>query len=449
MIKKYILTALVALSIPALVASAATPLLSVSSAGNGQASVQITGGEINSPVVLYYFSPQVGIYQGYSLGSTNASGTFSGNVNSNILGNFGANFNMPVYVQVGGYESARVMWPSGALSGTGSIFFSNSSPTVSVGGTGTVTLSGGSGTYYIMNNSNMGGVSASISGNTLTLQGAAAGTANITVCSTGGGCGTFTTTVSGTGSPTVSSSNLNVNMGGQGSVTLSGGTSPYTVSVLSGTGVSTTLMGNTLYINGHATGTNTLNVCSANGSCTPVTVNVQAQSNTGGNTGGSTGSTGGQSNLSLSLPISVGQNLKLAINGSGSGSFYIQSPMTWPALASINGNTLTINGQAVGSGTLTVCQTGGSCLPIQLAVSQPALTGTGGGHLFMSNLGMGAMGQDVIELQTRLKELGYFHANITGYFGGATKAAVQRYQRDMGISATGFVGVQTRAMLNR
>lgn len=443
MIKKFILTALVALSIPALVATAATPALSISGGANGEATVQVTGGEISAPVQLFYFSPSTGIYQNLSLGSTNTSGAFSGTVNTSTLGNFGANLSLPVYVQVGGYESARVMWPFTTSTG-GTISFSGS-PTVSVGGTGTLTLSGGNGNYYILNNSNSNGVSASISGNTLTLRGTANGQANITVCATGGGCGTITTTAQGTGAPTLSASNLTVNHNGQGSITLSGGTSPYTVSVLSGTGVSTTLMGNTLFINGHATGTTMLNVCSANGGCSPLAVNVQAQSNT--NTGTNTGTVGG---LEISLPITVGQNLQLGLTGNGNGSFFIQSPMSSPALASISGNTLMINGQVVGTGTLTVCQSGGSCLPIRLSVSPSMqLTGTGGGHLFMSNLGVGASGQDVIELQTRLKEMGYFHANITGYFGGQTKAAVQRFQRDNGISATGFVGVQTRAALNR
>ena len=80
---------------------------------------------------------------------------------------------------------------------------------------------------------------------------------------------------------------------------------------------------------------------------------------------------------------------------------------------------------------------------------QPSLTGTGGGYFFDFNLGVGASGTDVMELQKRLSDEGYFHANITGYFGGATKAAVQRYQRDHGIVATGFVGTQTRATLNQ
>lgn len=443
MIKKYVLGVLAVLAVPAMIAYAATPTLSLSGSSNSTASVDVTGGEFNSPVTLYYYSPHTGTYHGYSLGSTNAQGSFSGTLNANTFGSLGINWNMPVYVQVGGYESGRVIWPTGSTNTSSNLSFSSSFPNVSVGGSGSVTLSGGNGSYYIASNSNSGGVSASISGNTLNFQGLANGQANIVICSTNGSCGTVTTTVGGSANPTLSSSTINVNHGGQGSITLSGGSGPYSVSVLSGNGVSTTLIGNTLYVNGAATGTTMLNVCSSNGSCSPLAVNVQAQSSP--NTG-----TGSNSGFSIALPLSVGQNLSLSLLG-GNGSFYLQSPMSSPALASISGNTLMLNGSMAGSGTVTVCQSGtNNCLPIMLSVSnQTALTGTGGGWLFSTNLGMGASGQDVSELQQRLKDEGYFHANVTGYFGGATKAAVQRYQRAHNISATGFVGVQTRAMLNQ
>lgn len=448
MIKKYILGALIALSMPALAVQAATPMLNVTGSSNNNAAIHVTGGEIRSPVVLYYYNPSTGIYQGYSVGTTDINGSFTGDLNTSVIGNLGANLNMPVYVQVGGYESSRVAWPytsSSNNTNTQGVMFSNNSPSLSLGGSGTISLSGGSGSYYISSNSNMGGVSASISGNTLNLYGAAGGQSNITVCSTGGGCGTFTTTVNGSGSaaPVLSSSNLNVTQGTQGSITLSGGSSPYNVSVVSGNGVSTTLTGNTLYINGNAAGTNVIHVCSSGGSCTPVTVNVQSQSQTQTGTGGQ---------MTFALPLSVGQNLQVQLSG-GNGSYYLQSPMSSPALASISGNTLMLNGSMAGSGTVTVCQTGGtSCLPIVLTVNpatQTPLTGTGGGWLFDTNFGIGSSNQDVLELQNRLMAEGYFTVTPTGYFGPVTQSAVMRYQAAHGISATGYVGVQTRTMLNQ
>jgi len=448
MIKKYILGILVALSLPAMIAYAATPTLAVSGMGdNNNVRVTVTGGEINAPVVLHYNPSTAGTVQTTTLGTTDANGFWSGVVSTNTTG---IGWNTPVYVQVGGYQSLPANWsPSGSTSGnTGMVSFSQSSPTISLGQNGAVTLSGGNGTYYVSSNSNASAVSPSITGGTLTLYGAQTGQANIVICSTGGGCGTITATVgggtsTGTGAPILSQSVINVNQNGQGTITLSGGTGPYTVSVPSGSGVSTTLVGSTLYINGGVnTGMNTIQVCSANNAgCRPLTVNVQA-------TGTGTVTTTTSPQVSFALPLNVGSPAQIMLSG-GSGSYYLASSVSSPVLASITGNTLTLNGSAVGNGTVTVCSTaGGACLPIAVSVSQ-ALTGTGGGWLFDTDLSVGMTSQDVMELQTRLASEGYFNATATGYFGPVTQAAVMAYQRAHGISATGYVGPITRAELNR
>lgn len=73
-------------------------------------------------------------------------------------------------------------------------------------------------------------------------------------------------------------------------------------------------------------------------------------------------------------------------------------------------------------------------------------------------LDVGAEGQDVSALQRVLKEKGYFnYPDITGFFGNATKAAVQSFQKVEGIVSTGSpdvtgfgrVGPQTLSALNR
>jgi len=61
---------------------------------------------------------------------------------------------------------------------------------------------------------------------------------------------------------------------------------------------------------------------------------------------------------------------------------------------------------------------------------------------------LGARGQDVVELQDRLRTEGYFGVDSTGYFGLTTYGAVRAYQSAHGIADTGFVGPITRAMLN-
>jgi len=65
-----------------------------------------------------------------------------------------------------------------------------------------------------------------------------------------------------------------------------------------------------------------------------------------------------------------------------------------------------------------------------------------------SDMHNGSTGQNVSDLQSTLKKLGYFKTNVTGYYGPVTEAAVVKFQRDFGVSATGYTGPATRSMLN-
>ena len=49
------------------------------------------------------------------------------------------------------------------------------------------------------------------------------------------------------------------------------------------------------------------------------------------------------------------------------------------------------------------------------------------------NLKSGMYGSDVLEIQKKLKKLGYFNGNPNGKFGSETEKAVQRYCKDNGI----------------
>ncbi len=59
----------------------------------------------------------------------------------------------------------------------------------------------------------------------------------------------------------------------------------------------------------------------------------------------------------------------------------------------------------------------------------------------------GDRGSEVIALQQRLKQLGYFQGNVTGYFGSLTKQAVISFQQAKGLTADGLVGTNTQASL--
>jgi peptidoglycan DL-endopeptidase LytE len=59
------------------------------------------------------------------------------------------------------------------------------------------------------------------------------------------------------------------------------------------------------------------------------------------------------------------------------------------------------------------------------------------------NLTIGSTGSKVKEVQTKLKQLGYFTSQITGYYGTITANAVKNFQRDVNLKATGVVDAET------
>jgi len=62
-------------------------------------------------------------------------------------------------------------------------------------------------------------------------------------------------------------------------------------------------------------------------------------------------------------------------------------------------------------------------------------------------LRMGARGQEVTDLQSRLYTLGYYTGEIDGQFGAGTRDAVIAFQKRNGLEADGAVGQETRSVL--
>lgn len=63
-------------------------------------------------------------------------------------------------------------------------------------------------------------------------------------------------------------------------------------------------------------------------------------------------------------------------------------------------------------------------------------------------LSKGDTGQDVRNLQTALKTLGYYNYTIDGSFGNITLTAVRKFQSDNGLVVDGYAGQGTRAKIN-
>ncbi len=68
------------------------------------------------------------------------------------------------------------------------------------------------------------------------------------------------------------------------------------------------------------------------------------------------------------------------------------------------------------------------------------LSGTGS---IMTLSKYGSRGNEVRQIQTRLKELGYNPGTIDGIYGTNTQNAVKAFQRDKGLSVDGIAGPKT------
>lgn len=68
---------------------------------------------------------------------------------------------------------------------------------------------------------------------------------------------------------------------------------------------------------------------------------------------------------------------------------------------------------------------------------------------FVSDLWFGMKSNEVVNLQNALKLKGFFAGESTGLFGLITIVSVRAFQKAHGISTTGYVGVKTKAALNK
>ncbi|HEY9636640.1 MAG TPA: peptidoglycan-binding protein [Coleofasciculaceae cyanobacterium] len=72
---------------------------------------------------------------------------------------------------------------------------------------------------------------------------------------------------------------------------------------------------------------------------------------------------------------------------------------------------------------------------------------SGGGGTPSSYLQPGSSGQAVVDLQNRLKALGFYNGPTTGYYGSLTETSVRRFQSSRGIQVNGIAGLDTQASL--
>lgn len=266
-------------------------------------------------------------------------------------------------------SSCGIINATASTASTNPIAFNQTNPVLSVGQSTTIVVTGGtSSVYYISANSNATSVAASISSNNLILTGNSNGTSIVTVCSASGGCGALTVTVnyvSSGGTLTLSQTSLSLLIGQVFSVTISGGTSPYSISPVSGADsiFQSSLSSNIITLSGISVGSSSVNVCSAGGACTVLTVTVNGS-------GSGTPITFSQNNISLTTGAVT------AVIISGGGGYYVSSNSNSSvATVQINSSTAIVTaGITAGSDNISICQSSGQCLVLFITVQSGSTT---------------------------------------------------------------------------
>ncbi len=210
-----------------------------------------------------------------------------------------------------------------------------------------------------------------------------------------------------------------------------------TVSVVNGDALSALISGNILSVIGQTSGTRTLSICSTNATCSSLNVTVSGTSQ--------------NSNINYSLFLAINETMRINMTGGNGSSYYIQSGVASPVVASINNTVLTVTGRTYGSSEVNVCQSGNNvCLPFIFVVNQAdsSNNGTGGPYTFTMDMWYGETSTEIVELQKYLIGENYLVSESTGYFGPLTLEAVKRFQAAKGVITTGYVGPLTRGALN-
>ena len=82
------------------------------------------------------------------------------------------------------------------------------------------------------------------------------------------------------------------------------------------------------------------------------------------------------------------------------------------------------------------------------AFTFPALSGRGAGGDPVETLSKrGSTGSEVTQIQTKLKNWGYYSGSIDGIYGSKTESAVRSFQRKNGLTVDGIAGPQTLAAM--
>jgi hypothetical protein len=353
-------------------------------------NVTVTGSSGGGTVALYTTAPSggltmpIGTQTSFTIGGgTGSYSVLSGNTTVANVSSIGAG-NMVTVTSVGaGSSNVTVTDSSGkqvnvvvTVTSTVPTSLYTTAPktglTFTVGGSGTYTIGGGNPAYNAAT-SNPGVATASVSGTTLTINAVALGSATVTITDTLGvqinigvivNNGSAGTTTLYTTAP---SSGVNIPVSNQATYSIGGGTPPYAVtsSDVTVVAVSAVGTGNTYTLTGVGTGNAKVAIVDSTGAPQLlIPVSVSSTSVKLYTTAPSTG-----------VSFLVGASGSYTIGG-GTPPYVAVSSNAAVATTSVSGSTLTINGVAAGSATVTITDSQGNPLNVITAVTAPASTGT-------------------------------------------------------------------------
>ena len=316
------------------------------------------------------------------------------------------------------------------------VSFSQSSPTVTVAQSLNISIFGPTNSlFYVASNSNPSIVQANLSGSALTLLGIANGSSVLSICASTSNCGSLTVTVNSnstnSGNLILSQESVNLSTGQTASVTISGGSMPYSIVSNANNIFQPTLNTNILTLYGVGTGSSSMNVCSADSHCLTLSVTVNG-SNTASTLPVGCSSTSGYSQTTGQLCSSIPSTITpIATPSDCTGALYSISTGVACPLSTINTQTTTV-----------------ASTPTVVTTPAPTLT-TSAVFKFTKTLKLNSTGTEVLQLQKKLKTLGFYKGKIDGGFGPTTEKAVKAFQKAHKLSQVGSVGPQTRALLNK
>lgn len=329
--------------------------------------------------------------------------------------------------------------------------FGQNNISLAVGGSQTITISGGNGAYQVSGISNTSIVSAGMSGSSIVVDAIAPGSGTITVCEASNAsiCGTLSVTVTGSASTSgqaivFSVTNPTLTVGQTSNVQISGTAPSYFIFSNGNAGVvqGTMPTGNTLSLYGASAGTDSITVCAAGGAgCLPLSITVTSSANTATTT--------------PAVPPAAAP---------------VVTPTVAPSVPTVPPSTVVANAallveiqtlQTAVTQALTQLQSvqsqlnqleaqvnAGSGSGISTNTNSAPSAASGASYNFTELLTVGSQDAQVTALQNRLAALGFYSGPITGYYGTLTEQAVSQYQTAHGITATGYTGPSTRTALN-